>query len=341
MPKSEKEKPVTFSKEDIPSLKFSHKDFLNLYYFMKLSREIELRVINLYRQGKILGGVYSGIGHEAISVGSTFVLGEEDILLPMHRDMGAHLVKGQTVERILAQYLGKETGVTRGRDGNMHHGDLSRGIVGMISHLAAMIPVAAGVALAGKLQKKNRVALTFVGDGGSNVGDFHEGLNFAGALKLPMVLVIENNQYAYSTPLSKQTAAKNLIDRAAGYGIPGIMVDGNDVLAVVKVCQEAVERARSGQGPTLIEAKTMRMRGHSEHDDHFYVPPGLLDSWKNRDPINHYTRFLTENNLWTPDEQEGIDARVKKETDDGVDFAEKSPFPRGEQALEDVYASSE
>ncbi len=338
MKKTTSKKWVTCEKEDLEELGFSSQDFLNLYYYMRLSRQIEERVINLYRQGKILGGVYTGIGHEAISVGSAYLLQKEDVLLPMHRDMGAHLVKGQTVERIFAQYLGRKDGVTRGRDGNMHHGDLSRNIVGMISHLAAMIPVAAGVALAGRLQKKNWVALTYIGDGGSNVGDFHEGLNFAGALRLPVVLIIENNQFAYSTPLSKQTAATDLADRAVGYGIPGVIVDGNDVLAVTKVCKEAFARARAGEGPTLIEAKTMRMRGHSEHDDHSYVPPELLERWKKRDPIERYEQFLTEHALWKAEDKTEIDQRVKKEIERGVAFAEASPFPEGKEAVEDVYA---
>src|SRR5512140_2972471 len=219
---------------------------LRLYYYMRLTRECESTILRLYRQGKIVGGAYTGTGNEATAVGSAATLEARDYLFPMHRDLGAHLVKGQSLRNIFLQQLGRADSLTRGRDGTGHYADPSLKIYGNVSHLAAMIPMAAGVALASKLRHEGAVVMTYIGDGGSNVGEFHEGINFAAVMKLPLVLVIENNQFAYSTPVSRQYAAARLSDRAAGYGIPGQTIDGTDIELVYKTCREAVQRARDG-----------------------------------------------------------------------------------------------
>jgi len=314
------------------------KDYLNLYYYMRLTREFEMRVVKLYRQGKIVGGAYTGYGQEAISVGSAYALEDGDVLAPLHRDAGAHLVRGQSVRNMMCQYLGRRNGPTRGRDGNIHHGSLPLRIFAMISHLGAMIPVAAGAALAGLMTGQNLVAMTYIGDGGTSTGDFHEGLNFASVHKLPLIVIIENNQYAYSTPTCLQYACEDLVDRAPGYGIRGVKVDGNDVLEVYQASKEAVNRARSGKGPTLIEAKTLRIRGHSEHDDASYVPGELLELWKQRDPIDRFEKYLRRHRILTDQLKSEVEERILAEIEDAVEYAEKSPFPDGTEVLEGVYA---
>ena len=318
--------------------RLSEQDHWNLYFHMRMAREIENRIIKLYRQGKIVGGVYTGTGNEATSVGSAYALEEEDILVPLHRDIGSHLVRGQTPRRLMCQYMARKNGITRGRDGNMHHGDHSRGIIGMISHLGTMIPVAAGAALGGKLLGKRIVTMTYIGDGGSSIGDFHEGLNFAAVMKLPMILIIENNQYAYSTPTHQQYACENLADRAAGYGLPGHIVDGNDVLEMYTVTRQAVSRARAGDGPTLIEAKSMRMRGHSEHDDHFYVPKQVMEEWSTRDPLQRFEKVLHDRGFTQGGKLKKMEKKVLSAIEDAVEFAENSPFPEPYEAAEGVYA---
>ncbi|MBI2903509.1 MAG: thiamine pyrophosphate-dependent dehydrogenase E1 component subunit alpha, partial [Candidatus Methylomirabilis oxyfera] len=261
-------------------------ELLKIYYYLKLTRGLEQRVITLYRQGKIIGGVYISAGEEAIAVGSASALYSDDVIAPSHRDLGANLMKGITPKEYLAQYLARQTGLTRGRDGNVHYGDITRGIIGFISPMADLLPVAAGVGLAFKLRRERRVVAAFFGDGASSRGDFHEALNFAAVMKLPVVFVCHNNQFAYSTPLERQMAVEHVADRAKAYGMPGVTVDGNDVLAVRTAVAEAASRARQGGGPTLVEGKTMRMRGHAEHDDASYVPAAMLEEWRKRDPID-------------------------------------------------------
>jgi len=292
----------------------------------------------LYRQGKLVGGAFVGLGQEAIAVGSTYALEQGDVIAPLIRDAGAYFVKGETPQRFLANYLGKSTGPTHGKDGNMHFGDLSLGIFAPISMLAGMIPVCCGAALAFKVRGEKRVALTWIGDGGSNVGDFHEGMNFAAVLQLPVVVILENNGYAYSTPVEKQARLKDFVLRAQEYGIPGEMVDGNDVLAVYEVTKGAVDRARAGGGPTLIEAKTFRMKGHAEHDDASYVPPEILDAWRKKDPIDRFERYLLEGAILNESTRTEIQERVKREIEDAERFALESPFPPPEEAAEGVYA---
>jgi pyruvate dehydrogenase E1 component alpha subunit len=301
---------------------------LDLYYWMRLTRALDDRMALLYNQGKILGASFSQRGHEAIAVGAAYALGSEDVIAPMHRDLGSYLVRGMSPRRIMAQHLGRVTGPSRGRDGNMHGlGDMSLGIVGFVSMLPSSLPVTIGVGLSFWLREEARVALTIFGDGGTSTGKWHESLNFAGVFKLPVVLICQNNQYAYSTPVSSQFAIQDIADRAAGYGFPGIIVDGNDVLAVYAATREAVTRARQGDGPTLIECKTMRMLGHASHDDARYVPSELLAEWKAKDPILRYEQVLGEQGLLTPQVEGEIEARVVAELEDAQAFAMESPLP--------------
>jgi TPP-dependent pyruvate/acetoin dehydrogenase alpha subunit len=309
-----------------------------LWYFMKLTRACDEAILRLYRQGKTVGGAYTGNGNEATAVASAHALQRHDYLFPMHRDLGAHLVKGQTLLNIFLQQLGREGSLTRGRDGTGHYADPSLRIYGNVSHLAAMIPVAAGVALAAKLRKEQAVVLNYIGDGGSNVGDFHEGLNMAAVMRLPFVLIIENNQFAYSTPTAKQSAASRLSDRAAGYGIPGVTVDGTDPLAVHAVCSAAFERARAGGGPTLIESVTMRMQGHSASDDASYVPAALLDQWKVRDPIARYQKSLLDRKVLTAEHVTNEEAKIHLAVEEAVYEALQRPYPRAAEAAQGVYA---
>ncbi len=311
---------------------------LELYYYMRLTRERDNAILRLYRQGNIVGGAYTGAGNEATSVGSAYALEEHDYLFPMHRDLGAHLVKGQSVRNIFLQQLGRGNSHSRGRDGTGHYADPSLRIYGNVSHLGAMIPVAVGVALAAKLRKEKSVVMNYIGDGGSNVGEFHEGLNMAAVMKLPFILIVENNQYAYSTPNRKQFAARSLSDRAPGYGIPGKTVDGTNVTQVYTVCAEAVERARKGEGPTLIECVTMRMQGHSASDDSSYVPKELLEEWKKKDPVERFEKSLVGDGILTDLALKQIETRISLAIEDGVRFAMNSSFPRAEDAAEGVFA---
>ena len=311
---------------------------LELYAYMKLTRECDNAILRLYKQGRIVGGAYTGRGNEATAVGSAYALEDGDYVFPMHRDLGAHLVRGQSVRNLFLQQLGRANSPARGRDGTGHYADPALRIYGNVSHLSAMIPVAAGVALAAKIRKEPVVVLTYIGDGGSNVGDFHEGLNMAAVMSLPLVLIIENNQYAYSTPLSKQHAAGRLSDRAAGYGIPGITIDGTDVMQVYETCRVAVARARSGAGPTLIESVTMRMQGHSASDDNSYVPAEMLEEWGRRDPLELFGRELIDEDLLTPSAEKEIQEKIAATIEDAVRFAEESPLPPGESAAEGVFA---
>jgi pyruvate dehydrogenase E1 component alpha subunit len=317
----------------------TREQLLDLHYFLRLTRTLEERIGILYRQGKIYGGVYLSTGQEAVSVGATAALEPGDIILPSHRDLGAHLLRGIQPREVLAQYLGRTGGPTRGRDGNVHYGDIQRGDVAFISPMADSIPVAAGVALALKRQGKGRVAMTWFGDGATSRGDFHEGINLAAVLRLPAVFVCNNNQYAYSTPLNRQTLVPDIALRAAGYGIPGATVDGTDVLAVYRAARDAVARARRGEGPTLLECKTMRMRGHSEHDDASYVPRELLEAWRGKDPIQRLEARLRQAKILDDEGQTRMNKRLTEEIDAAVAWAEASPFPEGKDVEQGVYST--
>jgi pyruvate dehydrogenase E1 component alpha subunit len=309
-----------------------------LLHYMKLSREIEYRIERvLYRQGKIVGGVYVGRGQEAISVGTGMVMRENDVVAPTHRDMGIFLIRGVSPRRIIAQYMGRKTGVTGGKDGNMHMGDLKHNIIAFVSHLGDNVPVAAGAALAFAMRKEDRVAFCYSGEGATSRGDWHEGVNLAAVHKLPIVFFINNNQYAYSTPTSLQMPVPNVADRAPAYGIPGDVVDGNDAIAVYESASRAVEWARSGKGPYLVEYKTFRMTGHSAHDDAGYVPKELFEEWKEKDPIERLARRLLESREITVEDVGRMDSEIAAIVDDAVDWAEKSPYPDPEECLTGVY----
>lgn len=312
---------------------------LDLYRFMKLNRMVEERLGNLYRQGKVVGGLYSSRGQEATSVGSAYALAPQDFMGPLIRNLGSMLVRGVKPREVMMQYMAKGGSPTGGKDGNTHFGDLERGLVAPISMLGALIPVMAGVALAGRMQGRGLVALTYIGDGGTSTGDFHEGLNLAAVLAVPLVVIAEHNGYAYSTPTSRQMRIQDIAVRAAAYGIPGEIVDGNDVLAVHAVTRRAVERARAGGGPTLIEAKTFRMKGHAEHDDAGYVPPELFEQWRARDPIERFERHLLGGGLAGQEELARITAAIDAELVAEMDFALASPMPPPERAFEGVYAT--
>src|ERR1044072_9100704 len=268
---------------------------LEIYRWLQLTRLVEERLVNLYRQTKVVGGVFRSLGQEATAVGTAYALEKRDFISPLIRDLGAVLVKGIRPSDIFAQYMAKALGPSGGRDLNIHFGDMEKGFIGPISHLGDMIPVMTGVVLAARMQKKDIVALVYIGDGGMSTGAFHEGLNFAAVQRLPLIVVAEYNHYAYSTPTSKQTAVKDLAEKAAGYGIPGHIVDGNDVIACYEVTKRAAEYARNGGGAVLIEAKTYRRKGHAEHGDQRYLPAGELEMWEKRDPVERYQRHLLSN----------------------------------------------
>jgi len=306
---------------------------------MRLTRTLEERLVALYRQTKVVGGLFRSLGQEADAVGSAYALERRDILSPLIRDLGSMLVKGATPLEVLKQYMAKGDSPTRGRELNIHFGDTDRGFIGQISPLGDMVPVMAGVTLSFKMRGEDRVGLVYVGDGATSTGAFHEGINFAAVQRCPLVVIVENNGYAYSTPTAKQTAARQFVDKAIGYGVPGEQADGNDVLAVYDVTKRAVDRARAGGGVSLIELMTYRRKGHAEHDNQSYVPKGEIERWeRENDPIDRYVRRLVEQLGFKPKEVEGVDERVRVEVDRATDEAEKSPAPQALDALEGVYA---
>jgi pyruvate dehydrogenase E1 component alpha subunit/2-oxoisovalerate dehydrogenase E1 component alpha subunit len=312
---------------------------LDLYYWMRLTRTLEERLVALYRQTKVVGGLFRSLGQEADAVGACYALEKRDIMSPLIRNLGAMLVKGATPVEVLKQYMAKGDSPTRGRELNIHFGDTARGFIGQISPLGDMVPVMTGVTLSFRMRGEDRVGLVFVGDGATSTGAFHEGINFAAVQRCPLVVIVENNGYAYSTPTAKQTAAKQFIDKAIGYGVPGEQADGNDVLAVYDVTKTAVDRARSGNGVSLIELMTYRRKGHAEHDNQSYVPKGEIERWeRENDPIDRYIRRLVEELGFHPGELETVDARVRDEVDTATEAAEKSPAPEALDALEGVYA---
>jgi pyruvate dehydrogenase E1 component alpha subunit len=311
-------------------------DRIALLRYMLLMRGIEERAMNLYRQGKVPGSFYDGYGQEAVSVGAAFTMAPQDRLCILHRDLGAHLIRGVTPTRILAQYMAREGGVTRGREGNVHFGDHRLGCVGMVSMLPDMMLVATGMAMAFKLRHERRCAITWFGDGSTSRGDFHEAMNWAGVQRLPVIFVLENNQYAYSTPLRQQFAV-DPVERAAAYGFPGVSVDGNDVEAVFEAARQARERALAGEGPTLIEAVTMRMHGHAAHDDMKYVPKEQVEEWRKRDPIDRQENRLRELGADTG----AVRAEVRAEIDAATEDALAMPMPDPATATDRVFHEGE
>ena len=335
--KPDGDKPLTCTTETT----LKEAQLLELYRYLKLTRLVEERLVNLYRQTKIVGGVFRSLGQEATAVGSAYALEPTDFVTPLIRDLGAVLVKGIRPRAIFAQYMAKAWGPSGGRDLNIHFGDMSKGFIGPISHLGDMIPVMTGVLLGARMQQKPTVAIAYIGDGGMSTGAFHEGLNFAAVQKLPLIVVAEHNHYAYSTPTSLQTAVRDLAEKAAGYNIPASIVDGNDVVACYEVTKRAADYAREGGGAVLIEAKTYRRRGHAEHDDQRYVPAGEIEWWEqHNDPIDRFEAYLLEQKVATKEKMAEITTDVLREIEEDCAWAESSPMPEAEQAAHGVFDNS-
>ena len=327
------------SRVPLPSSQLTRVQLLDLLYWMRLTRTLEERLVALYRQTKVVGGLFRSLGQEADAVGSAYALEQRDVLSPLIRNLGSMLVKGAKPVEILKQYMAKGDSPTRGRELNIHFGDTERGFIGQISPLGDMVPVMAGVTLSFKMRGEDRVGLVYVGDGATSTGAFHEGINFAAVQRCPLVAIVENNGYAYSTPTSKQTAARQFIDKAAGYGIPGEKADGNDVLATYDATKAAVDRARAGGGVTLVELMTYRRKGHAEHDNQSYVPAGEIERWeRENDPVDRFVRRLIDEFEFETTQLEAIDDRVRVEVDAATDAAEKSTAPEALDALEGIYA---
>jgi pyruvate dehydrogenase E1 component alpha subunit/2-oxoisovalerate dehydrogenase E1 component alpha subunit len=315
---------------------------LDLYYYMRLNRAVEDTMVKLFRQNKIVGGLYSSLGQEAVSVGTAYALEKKDWLAPMIRNIGALLVKGVPPRDVFMQHMAKYDSPTKGKDGTSHFGDLDNlHIVSPISMLGDLIPVMTGVAIAGRYLGHKIVAMTWIGDGGSSTGVFHEGLNFAATQKAPFVLVLENNLWAYSTPVKRQVPVENLADRAKAYGVKSFVVDGNDVAAVFATAKEAVDLARDGEGPILIEAKTFRRMGHAQHDPAEYVPAEMKKYWEERDPIARHEKFLFKEKLLDEKGKKEIEAKINALLEKERDFAENSPFPPAEFAEHGVYCTGD
>ncbi len=319
--------------------KLSPEQLLEMYYWLKHIRAFDERLSALVKQGRVRSGVYTGIGQEAIIVGTCYGLRREDYICPLHRDLGAFLMKGVSSRTMMAQMLAKSAGLSKGRDSALHSGVPELGIFGNTSMLGANLPVAVGLALSYKIEKVDHVVVAYFGEGASNVGDFHEALNMAGVMKLPVLFICENNQYAYSVPLEKSMAIDDVADRARGYGFDGVAINGNDVLAVYQSTQGALARARAGDGPTLIECKTYRWHGHSEHDKAFYRTQEEVAMWRSRDPITTFTTYLTGMNVLTDEHIQEVDARITADIDDAIAFAMDAPDPDPADAVTDLLAT--
>lgn len=320
----------------------AREQLLEIYGYLRLTRTLEERLTALYRQSKVIGGLYRSLGQEGESVGSAYALDRghhQDLLSPLIRNLGSMLVMGARPVEILRQYMAKAESPTRGREQNVHFSDLEQGYLGQISHLGDMVPVMAGITLAFKLRGEPRVGLVYVGDGATSTGAFHEGLNFAAVQRCPLVIIGEYNGWAYSTPPARQFAVQDLADKAKGYGIPAVTVDGNDVLAVYEATRFAVERARRGKGVHFIEVKTYRRKGHAEHDDQHYVPGDELERWaKQNDPVDRYVKQLLDNAWAEEQDLHDIDERVRVEVDEATDGCVAESLPVPESALPGVYA---
>ena len=316
----------------------TNEQFLDLYRYLKMTRMFDEITVRLKRQSKLTGGVFTSLGQEATAVGTAFALSEQDFIAPLIRDIGAVFVKGISPRTIFAQYLGKANAPSRATDVQFHFADLEKGFVGPISHLGDMIPVMAGILLAARMKRENRVAVAYLGEGATSTGAFHEGVNFAAVQKLPLITIIENNGYAYSTPTRNQCAAAAFVDKAVGYGILGLQTDGNDVIQCYETMKRAVEHARSGGGSVLIEALTYRRKGHAEHDNQSYVPAGEIDFWaNNNDPINRYERFLTTEKIADETDLQKIVAEVSVYLESELAIAETAGTPDPIAAAYDVF----
>ena len=319
--------------------KYLNKDqCVEIYRWMLLNRLMEQALENLYKQSKVVGGVYFGLGQEACSCASAYALGPEDWFAPMIRNQGAQLVRGFHARDIMMQYMAKSGSPTHGKDGTSHYGDIEkRQMVSPISMLGDLLPVMAGVSLGARLQGKELACLTWIGDGGQSTGVSYEGINFAAVRKLGLVLIIESNLWAYSTPTEYQVNVKDLANRSIGYGMPAVIIDGTDACQVYDATFEAVERAHRGEGPTMIEAKLMRMKGHAIHDAAAYVPKEMHEFWHKRDPIDRFEKYLLGKKWLTPEQNKKLIAEAEKELEADRTFAENSPMPEPHTAAEGVY----
>ena len=311
---------------------------LEMFYWLKLIRAFDERLSILVKQGKVRSGVYTGIGQEAIIVGTCYGLQKDDFICPLHRDLGSFLMKGVDSRTMMSQMFAKTSGLSKGRDSALQSGVTELGIFGNTSMLGANLPVAAGLGLTFKMEETSNVVIAYFGEGASNTGDFHEALNFAGVQRLPIIFICENNQYAYSVPMEKSMAIDDVADRAEGYGFDGVSINGNDVLAVYQATQGALARARNGEGPTLIECKTYRWHGHSEHDKAFYRTNEELAMWKSRDPIPTFTTYLKGLHALSDEKLKEIESRVNATIDDAVEFAANAQEPDPTDAVTDLYA---
>ncbi|WP_396909263.1 thiamine pyrophosphate-dependent dehydrogenase E1 component subunit alpha [Mycolicibacterium sp.] len=309
-----------------------------IYEKMVQTRAVEDRMVAMYKSGDLLGSLYTGHWHEAISVGAAANLRPDDYMAPIHRDLGAHLWRGMEAWQVMASFMGKATSPTGGRDGTLHYGRLDLGIYNLPSHIPANFPVAIGMAFAAQYRGEDKVCLAFCGDGSTSRADFHESLNIAGVLKLPAVFVVENNQFAYSTPVALQSATTDFADKAAAYGFPGVKVDGTDVLAVYDAVAEAVARARKGEGPTLIEAVTMRMHGHAEHDPADYVPKALFEEWRKKDPVELFENALIEGGVIDEAYAKDIREQARQHAIAARKKALADPMPDASTVEDGVYA---
>lgn len=330
-----------------PSDALTKNQLLEMYYFARLAREIEERLVILFRQSKVIGGLYRSLGQEGESVGTAYALGPTDAVLPLIRNMAALTTMGVRPKEIFLQYMAKGTSNTRGRDLNIHivhipdEGADEPVIVGPISMLGDSIPVAAGIAMGARMRGRDLVSMAWIGDGATSTGAFHEGINFAAVQRLPLVIVAEDNRYVYSTPIAKQMKITRIDERAASYGVPHELVDGNDILAVYDVAKKMVDRARAGEGAQLIGIDTMRMQGHAQHDDARYVPKDIVEQWKKRDPLERYQKQLMERGIATQKDFAEIDAMTKSFAAAEADLADAEPMPDPATVTRGVYAGDD
>ena len=329
------------SLSEVKEAGLDREDLLQIYRNLLVTRGVEERGHILYRQGKIPGSFYTGRGNEGAAVGVATAMGPDDVGTPLHRDMGVHITRGVEPWRVLAQYMGRADGPTKGKDGNVHMADSNLGLIAMVSHLPAMLPVAVGCALAFRIREEKRVAVGWFGEGASARGDTHESMTFAGTRKLPVVFVCDNNQWAYSTPTHLEYATEHVADRAQAYGFEGVVIDGTDMLAVYREAKRAIEKARSGGGPTLLECLTLRMEGHAVHDDAFYVPKPMFEEWAKADPLERFRNWLRDNANMTDEDEEEITGSVKKLLNDALKRADESPLPDVSTLTEGVFATPE
>jgi pyruvate dehydrogenase E1 component alpha subunit/2-oxoisovalerate dehydrogenase E1 component alpha subunit len=328
------EKPLSCIKETT----LEKEQLIELYRYLKLTRMFDEKTVRLKKQSKLTGGVFTSLGQEATAVGTAYALEKQDFIAPLIRDIGACFVKGIEPREIFLQYFGRRTAPSRATDVQFHFADFENGMIGPISHLGDMVAVMTGILIASKLKKENRVAVAYLGEGATSTGAFHESVNLAAVKRLPLITIIENNGYAYSTPTSEQTAAKFFVDKAVGYGIKGMQVDGNDLIACYETMKEAVTHARSGNGSVLIEAMTYRRKGHAEHDNQAYVPQGEIEWWaEHNDPVIRYEKFLTDEGILDRRKMDEMGTEIKEFLDKEAEWAENEPLPEALDAAMDVF----